>query len=98
MSEKIKIEIIYALPTQQDRLTLELPAGSTAAQALQQSGFIAKHHLDIQHLQCGVFSRLIPWEEPLQDQDRLELYRPLSSDPRQKRLSKVKRKLPRRCV
>ncbi len=98
MSEKIKIEIIYALPARQERLHLEVSRNATAWMALQQSGWIERHQLDVGQLRCGVFGRVMAWEDVLQDQDRLEIYRPLLADPRQKRLSKVTRKLPRRCT
>ena len=94
----INIEMIYALPTKQERLHLQLSRGATARMAVQQSGWLELHQLDLQKLHCGVFGRLIDWDDVLQDQDRLEIYRPLILDPRQQRLSKVTRKLPRRCL
>ena len=98
MSEKIKVEVISALPQYQDRVILDVDVQISALSALQQSGLIEKHQLDVQHLQCGIFGRVIDWGDALQDQDRLEIYRPLLMDPREKRVSKVTRKLPRRCT
>ncbi len=97
MSEKIAIEIVYALPAEQDQVYLKVNPGTTALEALQQSGLIAKHQLDYTALQPGVFGQFIEWQDSLQDQDRLEIYRPLLGDPKEKRLRKVTRKLPRRC-
>ena len=97
MSKKIKVEVIYALPDDQDRVFLDLEQSTSALSALQQSRLIEKYHLDLKVVQCGVFGRVIDWQSALQDQDRLEIYRPLTMDPREKRVSKVTRKLPRRC-
>jgi putative ubiquitin-RnfH superfamily antitoxin RatB of RatAB toxin-antitoxin module len=98
MSEKISIEVIYALPDFQDRLWLDVHLGATAAFVLGQSGLIEKYGLDRGQVQLGVFGRVVPASAILQDGDRLEIYRPLIADPRQKRLTKVTRKLPRRCL
>ncbi|MCX7122453.1 MAG: RnfH family protein [Gammaproteobacteria bacterium] len=98
MSEKITVEIIYALPQQQDRVFLDLEPNTSALSALQQSGLIEKHQLDWADLHCGIFGRGIDLQGILQDQDRLEIYRPLCQDPQARRISKVTRKLPRRCI
>ena len=41
-TELLTIEVAYALPGQQTLLTVKLPAGSTVAQAIEQSGMLAR--------------------------------------------------------
>ncbi len=62
-----------------DQLTLQLPAGSTAGQALAQAGW------GWEGMTLGVWGRKVGPEEVLRDGDRLELYRPLTVDPMQAR-------------
>ena len=80
----ISIEVIYALPQRQERVLLHLPPGSTALDAVQASGLL-------RHLPRGEFGRVGVWGKPvspetrLRDRDRVEIYRPLSADPKEVR-------------
>ena len=62
-----------------DQLALQLPAGSTAAQALALAGW------DREGVSLGIWGRKVGPDEVLRDGDRLELYRPLTVDPMQAR-------------
>ncbi|WP_019428802.1 RnfH family protein [Limnohabitans sp. Rim47] len=41
--------------------------------------------------QPGIWSRKVPWTQPVQDGDRIELYRPLKVDPKVARRQRFKR-------
>lgn len=73
-----------AAPGQVQELQLQMPLGSTAAQALAQAGWPV-------HQPCGVWGRLCPVEQPLADGDRLELYRALTVDPKVARRERFSR-------
>jgi len=86
MSEFINVAVCYALPQRQDLVELKLPAGSTAAQAIAASGLQQKHpDIDLDRFKVGVFGKLIKLDTALQDQDRVEIYRPLIADPKEVR-------------
>jgi putative ubiquitin-RnfH superfamily antitoxin RatB of RatAB toxin-antitoxin module len=87
----MKIEVIYALPDRQELVTLDLPDGSTAQQAVEASGLLQKYP-DIEpggRNKLGVFSKLVKADALLRDRDRVEIYRPLIADPKEVRRQKA---------
>ncbi|TFH12642.1 MAG: RnfH family protein [Nitrosomonadales bacterium] len=86
MNGLIEIEVAYALPCNQVLRHLKVPFGTTAAQAVQSSG-ICNIFPEIQlfNKNLGIFGRLVKPETVLQDHDRVEIYRPLIVDPKEKR-------------
>ena len=86
MAEKINIEVIYALANQQDIARVSLPEGSTAMQAIEASGLLAKYpEIDLKKNKIGVFAKLAKADTVLRDRDRIEIYRPLIADPKEVR-------------
>jgi putative ubiquitin-RnfH superfamily antitoxin RatB of RatAB toxin-antitoxin module len=86
MSEKINIEVVYALAHEQLLLKQQLPAGVTVAEAVQASGILAKHpEIDLATNKLGIFGKLTKAEAVLRDKDRVEIYRPLIADPKEVR-------------
>ena len=64
-------------------VTLDLPEGSTVAQALDASGLAAKFPaLDLERPDVGVWGRRAARNQPLRPGDRVEIYRPLRVDPK----------------
>ena len=83
---ELRVEVVYCPgPGQVDRTELRLPSGSTAAQALQASGVLARHGLQPDALGLGVWCRAAEPDTVLRDRDRVELYRPLTVDPKEAR-------------
>jgi len=72
-------------------MALELPAGSTLADALTASGWLAQSGWALDSLRCGVWGRVQPLEHALRDGDRVEVYRPLKVDPKEARRLRYKR-------
>ena len=94
----IQVEVIFALPDQQPRAFLALPDGSTVINALEAASFLKEFDLKWDDLAWGIFGRRVELATPLQNDDRLEIYRPILFDPKEKRVLKVKDStLPRRC-
>jgi putative ubiquitin-RnfH superfamily antitoxin RatB of RatAB toxin-antitoxin module len=82
----LHIEVVYALPQQQDLIRLELPAGSTLQQALETSGLLQKFpEIDLAQNKFGIYGKLARLETPLRDHDRVEIYRSLLADPKETR-------------
>jgi putative ubiquitin-RnfH superfamily antitoxin RatB of RatAB toxin-antitoxin module len=80
----MKIVLVYSpAPREVREWALVLPPGSTAACALERSGiFLAFPELATSRPLLGVWSRKTGLKQVLQEDDRLEIYRPLRVDPK----------------
>ena len=88
----LRVEVAYSpAPRQVQVVTLELAAGCSVADSLRASGLLERHALALEGLRCGVWGRVQPLEGLLRDGDRVELYRPLSVDPKEARRLRYKR-------
>lgn len=87
----MNVEVVYALPSDQRLITLEVPAQTSAREAIERSGLLAEFP-DLDPAACGVgiFSRPIDLDTVLSDGDRVEIYRPLQIDPKAQRRARAK--------
>lgn len=86
MSEMLSCEVVYALSNKQEIISVRLPAGATARQAIEASGLLQKYpEIDLVKNKLGVFAKLTKPDAALHDQDRVEIYRPLIADPKEVR-------------
>jgi putative ubiquitin-RnfH superfamily antitoxin RatB of RatAB toxin-antitoxin module len=86
MSEKINIEVVYALPHEQALLRQQVAAGTTVAEAIQASGLLQKYpEIDLANNKLGIFGKLTKPDAVLREKDRIEIYRPLIADPKEVR-------------
>lgn len=86
MPDRILVTVACAEPGRQTVLPLELAAGATAGEALDQAGIFARHPgLDPAACGIGIFGREVPRSHALRDGDRVEVLRPLGEDPRERR-------------
>lgn len=84
MADSITVEVVYALPERQDKVSLRLPAGATLQGALDASGLLRKYpEIDAASGHFGVYARVAKPDTVLRDRDRVEIYRPLLADPKQ---------------
>lgn len=79
----MQIEVVYALPQQVWRRHVEVEPGATAGDVLQRSQLLAA--IGANDMQLGVFGRKVGPDHVMQRGERLELYRPLIADPKQRR-------------
>jgi uncharacterized protein len=95
MSERLSIDVCYALPDAQTLISIELVPGTTAQQAIEASGILKQHpEIDLTKLKVGIYGKLKPLDTVLADHDRVEIYRPLIVDPkaaRQRRVDKTRK-------
>ncbi|MGB1327652.1 MAG: RnfH family protein [Porticoccaceae bacterium] len=90
---EITVEVAYALPDKQVLKVLTVPHGTTALEAVKQSGVLQMFpEIDIENTQMGIFSQVLgtkglaePASYKLKARDRVELYRPLIADPKEVR-------------
>jgi putative ubiquitin-RnfH superfamily antitoxin RatB of RatAB toxin-antitoxin module len=86
MSDKINIEVVYALPEQQTLLRQPVAPGTTVAEAIQASGILQKYpDIDLTVNKLGIFGKLTKTDAVVRDKDRIEIYRPLIADPKEVR-------------
>lgn len=86
MSDRINVEVVYALTHEQILLKQSVPAGTTVDGAIQASGILAKHpEIDLSKNKLGIFGKLTKADAVLRDKDRVEIYRPLIADPKEVR-------------
>jgi putative ubiquitin-RnfH superfamily antitoxin RatB of RatAB toxin-antitoxin module len=86
----VPIEIIY-IPAGCDlvRTHVELQPGAVVADALQASGLLSQYP-EIAEMPVGIFSTQVPRTHKLSPGDRLEIYRPLTMDPKDKRRERAR--------
>jgi uncharacterized protein len=87
--------VAFALPQRQFLWEVELPAEASIADALaaaeelagrrNEAGLVPWREADV-----GIFGELRSRQEVPRDGDRVELYRPLAGDPRQRRRERVR--------
>jgi uncharacterized protein len=91
--EMITVEVAYALPHKQKIVELLVAPGTTALQAVERSG-LDKDFPDIDYAtaKLGLFGQALgtkglkkAHEHELQAGDRIEIYRPLTADPKEVR-------------
>jgi uncharacterized protein len=83
MEEMIFVEVAYATPERQLILKLEVPANTTAIEAVRLSGIEEQFpEIEAGRNRLGVFGKLCKDDRPLNAGDRVEIYRPLLVDPR----------------
>ncbi|MCR6651960.1 MAG: RnfH family protein [Cellvibrionaceae bacterium] len=91
--ETIAVEVVYALPDRQKIIPLLVEPGTTAYQAVMKSGIQQFFpELDLERAPLGIFGQalgtkgLAPAKQyELQAGDRVEIYRPLTADPKEAR-------------
>jgi putative ubiquitin-RnfH superfamily antitoxin RatB of RatAB toxin-antitoxin module len=91
MADTIEVEVAYAEPQRQFLRRITLPAGATVAEAIAASGLEAEFRIDTSELAVGVWSKPLARDAPLTNGDRVELYRPLTADPKEARRRRANR-------
>lgn len=81
----LKIELVYV---SQDGTTthlyLDMKQGATVVDAIEASGLYVTHP-EIKTFAVGIYSKKVTGDTVLKEGDRVEIYRPLALDPKEKR-------------
>lgn len=91
----MQVEVAYARPDKQQIVSVKVPEGTTALEAVKLSGIVDIFpEIEPDAIDMGVFGKVIkdPASHELREGDRVELYRPLKIDPKQARLNRAKKK------
>ncbi|BDB22014.1 UPF0125 protein [Pseudomonas sp. CYM-20-01] len=84
----VEFEVVYAAEDRQVLLAVTAPAGTQLRAAVQASGIAVQFpELDLADCPLGIFGRVVTDADvrPVQDGDRIEIYRPLLADPKEVR-------------
>lgn len=80
---KLRVEVVYALPERQRVIEIEVPAGATIRHAVERSRILDDFPaLDPASCRFGVYGQLRGPDTPVKAGDRIEIYRPLPDDPK----------------
>ncbi len=89
----MKISVVYALPERQIVRELELSTGATVAAALRKSGLLEEFPvIDPAATPVGIYGRVAASDDILQPGDRVEIYRPLTTEPKAARRQRSKKR------
>ncbi len=88
----VKVEVVYVAGDKSTlHMTLDLEQGSTVIDALNQSG-IYQTHPETKNCSVGIFAKIVTLDTILKEGDRVELYRSLARDPKEKRRQQARLK------
>ena len=86
MAEQITVEVAFAGPGSQVVRQVTVPVGSSVMQAIEASGIAQTvPGLVIDPARLGIFSRKVTPDQVVGEGDRVEIYRPLTLDPKEAR-------------
>lgn len=95
--DMVEVEVACALPSRQVVKRVSVRPGATLREAVEVSGMHVEFpELAFERLDLGVFGRRMDAETPVRPGDRVEVYRPLSKDPRENRRLRARAQSERR--
>ncbi len=81
------------MPGRQVVIAIELPSAATVEQAIRTSGILSRFpEISLEKNPVGIFGRRATLETPVNDGDRVEIYRSLVADPKAARRARAARK------
>ncbi len=90
---KITIELIYALPNEQELITIQVEESTQIKEAIIISGILEKYpEINLSNNPVGIFSQKVSLDSKIRQGDRIEIYRPLKIDPKEARRKRVTKK------
>jgi uncharacterized protein len=83
---ELHVTVVYCAPGCDDVSELTLPPGATVGDAIGASGVLARRpEIRASAPDVGIWGRPGGLSQPLEDGDRVEIYRPLTVDPKEAR-------------
>ena len=88
----IMVEVVYASPERQTLVVLTVHRNTTALEAIVCSGIPLSHpEIELPRVKLGIFGKRIAPETILKNGDRIEIYRPMTADPKEARRRRAKK-------
>lgn len=83
---ELHVTVVYCAPGCEDLSEVRLPAGASVADAIAAAGVLARRpEVARRAPDVGIWGRACGLDQRLEDGDRVEIYRPLTVDPKQAR-------------
>lgn len=95
MAASLQVKVVYIEPGAEQLVTVALNPGACVADALQAAGLAVTANVDLASLAVGIYGRLVTLATPLQNLDRVEIYRPLVCDPKEARRQRARKGPPK---
>lgn len=96
MSETVALlhaQVCYVRPDRQFLLDVAVAQGTTLEQAVVQSGILGMApEIDLASCKAGIYGKLKTLDTLLREHDRIEIYRPLTADPKDARRRRAGKK------
>lgn len=93
VARRLQVEVAYALPQRQTLLPVTVPEGTTVAEAITLSAIRDQHpEIDPDAPPVGIFGERVRLDHRLENGDRVEIYRPLTVDPKEHRRQRARGK------
>jgi putative ubiquitin-RnfH superfamily antitoxin RatB of RatAB toxin-antitoxin module len=87
----LQIDVAYAEPQRAIVKTLRLAPQSQVADAMRLAALDPDFSgVDLENSAIGIFGRVVRADHPLKEGDRIEIYRPLTADPKTARRARAK--------
>ena len=91
-NKPIQVEVVYALPHMQYVMVATVIAGSTIEEVIQCSGILNLcPEISLKQQKIGIFGKRHQLSDQVKEGDRIEIYRSLTTDPKEKRRIKAKK-------
>lgn len=92
MTDKIQVEVAYALPEKQKIVSLTVESGTVIRDVVRQADMTRFFpDLDIENAKLGIFGKAVrkPDEQAIKAGERVEIYRELTVDPKKARANRA---------
>ncbi|MCO6523520.1 MAG: RnfH family protein [Candidatus Schmidhempelia sp.] len=86
----INIEIVYTLPEKPTVIPLQIAENTSILSAINRSGILEQCQIDLKKHSVGIYGKVVALDAILQNNDRIEIYRPLLADPKEIRKRRAK--------
>ncbi|CAA6604063.1 Protein RnfH [Rhodospirillaceae bacterium LM-1] len=79
----MKVGVAYATPAKQVWLTVDMPEGACVKDAIEKSGILKQFpEIDLNTQKVGIYGKASTLEAVLEEGARVEIYRPMTADPK----------------
>lgn len=86
----MRVEVVFARPDEQALLGVAVEDGTTVGQVIERSGIASRFpEIGVAPAQVGVFGKRTRLDAPVRDGDRIEIYRPLTAEPKEVRRARA---------
>jgi putative ubiquitin-RnfH superfamily antitoxin RatB of RatAB toxin-antitoxin module len=91
--EELQVYVVYATPADEFIHPMHVPPGTTAGQAIESSGVLARFpDINLVTQPVGIYGKKKTLDTVLRERDRIEIYRPLVADPKDSRRRRAAKK------